>query len=325
MGRSTSLVEGPSVRTRSLAIVSTALALTLALSACSGSSEPEQTPEADGNPLCALAAQPGATSDSVTVEGSFGEVSTADFELGQTVDELQRTVVTEGEGAQIAAGDYVEYALSAFDGETGERLGDAGYVGGELFPAVVSSDTGLSQILGCATVGSRLSIAFPGTAETGSAVYIVDVLRVTPMAAWGEAQEPVEGAPEVTLDEDGVPDVVIPDAEAPEELQIIVLKEGDGPEVATGDTTLLQYHGVDWATGETFDESWTTGSPMVIEGNPYVAGFVAALEGQPVGSQILAIIPPELAYGEDPEAHALGGKTLVFVIDILATVHPVLQ
>lgn len=312
------------MRIRSLAALSTLAAVALAVTACSGGSpDTEETPSTgSGNTMCDVAAQPGAVSDSATIEGVFGEVSTATFELGQTVEELQRTVVTAGDGSEIVPGDYVEYAVSAFDGETGERLGDAGYTGGELLPAIAAVDNGLAQVLGCATVGSRLSVVFPGTAEAGPQLYIVDVLRITPMAAWGEPQEPVPGAPEVTLAENGAPSVEIPDAEAPAELQITVLKEGDGPEVATGDTTLLQYHGVDWETGETFDESWATGSPMVMQGNPYVAGFVAALEGQPVGSQVLVVIPPALAYGEDPEAHDLGGKTLVFVIDILATQHP---
>ena len=50
-------------------------------------------------------------------------------------------------------------------------------------------------------------------------------------------------------------------------------------------------------------------------------GFVQALAGQKVGSQVLVVIPPALGYGEDAKAHELGGKTLVFVIDILATMH----
>ncbi|QTV79522.1 FKBP-type peptidyl-prolyl cis-trans isomerase [Microbacterium sp. NIBRBAC000506063] len=312
------------MRIRSLAAVSTVVATALLLSACSGSTDPETpaTPDAAGD-QCTVAAEPGAASDSVTIEGEFGEVSTAVFETGQSVEELERTVVVEGDGARVAADEYVEYALSAFDGETGERLGDAGYEDGELLPGINSEATGLLQVIGCATVGSRLSVAFPGSAQAGPQLYIVDVLGITPMAAWGEEQEPTPGMPEVTLAEDGAPTVVIPDADAPEELQIAVLKEGDGVEVATGDTSLLQYYGVDWATGETFDQSWSNGAPLVLEGNPYVAGFVAALEGQKVGSQVLVVMPPSLGYGEDPEAHDLGGKTLVFVIDILATQHPI--
>jgi peptidylprolyl isomerase len=50
----------------------------------------------------------------------------------------------------------------------------------------------------------------------------------------------------------------------------------------------------------------------------YVKGFTEALIGQKVGSTLLVSIPPELAYGTDPNAHQLGGQTLLFVIQIRA-------
>jgi len=38
---------------------------------------------------------------------------------------------------------------------------------------------------------------------------------------------------------------------------------------------------------------------------------------------VLVVIPPAAAYGEEGTSdHELAGKTLVFVIDILATIHP---
>ena len=79
---------------------------------------------------------------------------------------------------------------------------------------------------------------------------------------------------------------------------------------------------MDWSTGESFDSSWANGAPLSIEGNTYVPGFVEAISGQKVGSQVLVVIPPALGYGEEGNDHELAGKTLVFVIDILATMHP---
>ena len=98
-----------------------------------------------------------------------------------------------------------------------------------------------------------------------------------------------------------------------------MLKAGDGRPVSAGDTTLLQYTGVNWDTGEVFDSSWKNGAPISIDGNTYVEGFIQALEGQKVGSQVLVVIPPALGYGEAGSSeHELAGQTLVFVIDILA-------
>lgn len=315
------------MRNRPLIALSTIAAATLLLAGCAGTEGTTTEDEADAtasDDMCSAVVESGEASEGVTVDGDFGTVSTASFDLGQQVAEAERTVVSEGDGATIADGDYVSYALSAFDGDSGERLGDAGYVDGELLPAQLTAAAPLGQLIGCATVGSRLSIVFPTTEDAAAQFYILDVLDVVPAAAWGEEQEPVDGMPIVTLDEDGAPTVEIPDADAPTELQISVLKEGDGDVVAAGDTSLLQYHGVSWNTSETFDSSWANGTAISSNGNAYVEGFTAALTGQKVGSQVLVVIPPAQAYGEgEINDSDLVGQTLVFVIDIIANMHPV--
>ncbi|MEJ1088822.1 FKBP-type peptidyl-prolyl cis-trans isomerase [Microbacterium sp. Mu-80] len=315
-------LRGLIVRLRPIAFLSTVAVSALLLAGCAGESEaaPTDAPTSNAD-VCEQAAAPGTVSDSVTVEGEFGTPSQASFELKQEVPELQRTVISEGDGDRIAEGEYVTYALSAFDSNSGERVGDAGYEDAEMLPQDVLSNPTLAQVIGCATVGSRLAVAFPAQNGASSEIYIVDVLDTVPPAAWGEKQDAGEGMPSVKLAENGEPDIAIPGGDAPDELKISVLKQGDGIEVADGDTTLLHYYGVDWETGESFDSSWSKGAPIAIPGNTYVPGFVQALAGQKVGSQVLVVIPPALGYGEDPEAHDLGGKTLVFVIDILATQH----
>jgi peptidylprolyl isomerase len=312
------------VRIRPLIALSALTAAALLLAGCAGTegSTGDDKDSASGD-LCSATVASGSASDSVTVDGDFGTASTASFELEQNVDEAQRSVLTEGDGEKIADGDFVQYALSAFDGDSGERLGDAGYTEGELLPVQLTADVPMGQLIGCATVGSRLSIVFPTTDDAAAQYYVLDVLDVVPTAAWGEEQEPTDGMPAVTLADDGQPAIEIPEGDAPADLQVSVLKEGDGIEVEDGDTTLLQYYGVDWSTGESFDSSWKNGAPISIDGNTYVPGFVEALKGQKVGSQVLVVIPPAQGYGEEGSSdHELAGKTLVFVIDILATMHP---
>lgn len=312
------------MRTRPLIALSAFAATALLLAGCAGTdgTKADAGDDTDAD-LCAATVDAGPASDEVTVEGDFGAASTATFELGQKVDEAQRTVLSEGDGDEIAEGDYVSYALSAFDGDSGERLGDAGYTEGELLPTTLTADAPLGQLIGCATVGSRLSIVFPTTQDAAAQFYVLDVLDVVPTAAWGKEQKPVAGMPAVSLDDDGTPSIEVPDTDAPTEVEISVLKQGDGIPVEAGDTSLLQYHGVSWADGETFDSSWANGAPIKIDGNTYVPGFVQALEGQNVGSQVLVVIPPAEAYGEEGTSeHELAGQTLVFVIDILATTHP---
>lgn len=311
------------MRIRPLAAASALAVSGLLLAGCTGADvDPEASPTSEATDLCTAVAPVGDAVEAVTVSGEVGEVSEAEFEVPLEIDELQRTVVTEGEGDPVEVGDYVNYAFTAFDAETGEVLGDLGYADTLVLPQPISPDSIIGQIAGCASPGSRFVAAFPATDTNSGEIYVFDILGVTPTAAWGAEQDPVDGMPTVTLDEDGQPSVEIPDADAPDELQVAVLKEGDGEPVAAGDTTLLQYYGVDWSTGESFDSSWANGAPYSNPGNQYVEGFSEAIEGQPVGSQVLVVIPPALAYGEEGESdHALAGQTLVFVVDILATQH----
>ncbi len=77
---------------------------------------------------------------------------------------------------------------------------------------------------------------------------------------------------------------------------------------------------MNWDTGEVFDSSWQNGAPISIAGNTYVEGFIQALEGQKVGSQVLVVIPPALGYGEEAsDQNPLAGQTLVFVVEIQDT------
>jgi len=314
------------LRVRPLALLSTLAVSALLLTGCGGSSSPtpssSASADASGGDVCGQAVASSALTDSVKIDGAFGKPSTATFTLKQDVKDLQRTVVSKGDGEEIKKGDYVSYALSAFDTTTGEKLGDLGYAAGEILPQNVLANQTLSQVIGCVPIGTRIAAAFPAQQNgPGSQVYIIDVLGTVDTAAWGEPQAPIEGMPTVELAKDGEPSITIPQSDAPKDLKVSVLKQGDGAAVADGDTTLLQYYGVDWADGKSFDSSWKKGEPISIPGNTYVPGFVQALAGQKVGSQVLVVIPPALGYGEDAKAHELGGKTLVFVIDILATMH----
>jgi peptidylprolyl isomerase len=319
------------VRLRPLVTVSLAALSAVLLAGCAGPAGGPESPSASAAPvtnLCDAMASSGAASEAVAVEGESGVEPEVSFESPLAVDDLQVTVLDEGDGDPIEAGDYISFAFNAYSADTGEPLGTLGYEPGQMLPSQISAESGLGQLLGCSAPGTRVVATFPASEATDTSqaiaaeVYVLDLLSVVPTAAWGEPQDPVSGMPVVTLADDGAPSVEIPSADAPTDLQIAVLKKGDGEPVKSGDTTMLQYHGVEWATGESFDSSWTKNGPYVNEGNQYIQGFNEAIEGQPAGSQILVVIPPELGYGlEESDTVPLGGKTLVFVIDILATMH----
>ena len=315
------------MRLRPLAALSAVALSAILLAGCSGGGGGDASPSASASAaadLCSSAAPSGAVSDGITVTGDFGTVPTVDFTkpIDTTDLTLQRTVQTKGTGAAIAAGDFVNYAATILDGATGSVLSQAGYTPGEILPEQISPSN-LGQIFGCATVGSRLTLATAtGNETTPSVVYVIDVLGITPTAAWGEEQAPVAGMPTVSLGDGGAPAITIPEGQTPPtETQVATLKKGDGPVVQAGNQVLLQYTGVRWSNGETFDSTWDKGGvPTSFATNKVVAGFQKALEGQTVGSQVLVTMTPADGYGEgDINTTDLKGETLVFVIDILGT------
>jgi peptidylprolyl isomerase len=308
------------VRFRPLATLSVAAAAVLLMAGCS-STAPDATDTASaGTDLCASAAASGAASDGVTVEGEFGAMSTATFTAPLEVGELERTVVTEGDGDQLAEGDYISYGLTAFDAATGEQLGSAGYEGNALQPQQVVAGGPLGQLFGCAPVGSRLVATLPASDQGGAQVYVLDVLSATPGEEWCAPGDFTGEAPTVTFGDGGRPTVTIPQTELPEDVSIEVLEEGDGDVVAPGDTVEVNYEGVKWSDGTVFDSSWERGETASFATDGVVDGFRVALEGQKVGSTVLVAMPPACGYGVAGSSdNELSGETLVFVVEIIGT------
>ncbi len=91
--------------------------------------------------------------------------------------------------------------------------------------------------------------------------------------------------------------------------------------VNPGDTVIVQYTGVLYDGGTVFDSSWDKGAPTQFATTAVVPGFKKALEGQTVGSQVLAVIPPADGYGDQAQGSIPAGATLVFVVDILGVQH----
>ena len=311
------------MRTRPIALLSAAALSAVLLAGCS-TGTPAASPSVTDAPedLCGVAAASGTASESVTVEGEVGTESTAKFAFPLDIPELQTTVVTEGSGDPVEAGQLVTYALTAFSAETGEKLGSLGYGDNPVLPAQISPESPVGQVIGCATPGTRVVAAFPASDPNPGEVYVFDFFEVVPDAAWGEPQKPVEGMPTVTLAEDGAPTIQLPDGDAPTALELEVLKKGDGATVAPGDQVLVQYTGLKWSDGSVFDSSWEKGAPATFQTTGVVDGFRQALEGQTVGSQVVVVMPPALGYGEKGSSdHELAGETLVFVVDILGAQH----
>jgi peptidylprolyl isomerase len=274
----------------------------------------------------------GPASDSVKVTGDFGEEFQVEFKNDLSVENTERSVAFEGkgEGAAVEDGSSVTVNLAFYDVKSSN----------EIIPFTASPDPlaiadnilpGIVDTLTCAQAGQRVIGVVPpergfgaeGNSDAGigpdaTLLVVFDVIEVTPPLT---PSEWTENVPTVTYDDAGLPTVTIPDAAAPTELQATVLKEGDGDVVERGDTITLDYQGTSWDSKTVFDQSFGK-EPITNAVSGFVPGFTAALVGQKVGSTVLVVIPPEYAYGTDPDAHELGGQTLVFLIDIKSTEAP---
>ena len=89
----------------------------------------------------------------------------------------------------------------------------------------------------------------------------------------------------------------------------------------TGQTVVVQYTGVVWRTGKTFDSSWARGFPesFLLGAGQVIPGWERGLAGVPAGSRVLLVLPPALGYGQAGDPPDVDGHdTLIFVVDILA-------
>lgn len=296
------------------AAAATTLIATLGLTACSGDSA-----SAD-----CVKVSSGSASDSVTVDGDIGGSATVTIDSALKVDSLQRTVVTKGDGVVPTTGQSVEAIVSIFNGSTGERV-DA------VSTSLTVNDETLADPVragvDCLAVGSRSVAVFPATdlydesslASVGMAAgdSLILVIDVVSLNEDPEVSDWSTGLPTVSFDGDQ-PNLVLTGATKPDGIALKVLKEGSGQTVAAGDTVQVNYYGVNWADGVSFDGNYGE-DPAEFTLTGVIAGFRAALIGQKVGSQILVSIPAKYAYGEGTasESNQLAGQDLLFLIDIV--------
>ena len=301
-------------------------ALAVALAGCSAPAA--QSADGFDENGCATS---GPASESVKVTGDFGKEPTVKFDKNLTVENTQRSVVIKGKGEAAALGSDLAVDLVLYDAAKSTELIPYSGQPQSLTLDEASLLSGIVDTLNCAKEGERVVGVVPpsrafgsdgqtdiGVAPDATLIFVVDVVAIVPPVT---PSEWTEGVPTVAYDAAGIPTVTLPDGAIPTELQLAVLKQGDGKVVARGDSVTVDYQGTSWDTKTIFDESFTKDA-ATFSTSGVIKGFEAALVGQKVGSTVIVVIPPELAYGTDPAAHELGGQTLVFLIDIQDTKAP---
>lgn len=317
---------------KAFATIATAGLLIAALTACAGPG----TNDAD----CDAPVKEGAASKLVKVEGDFGSKPKVDFPTPLKAKTTERSEIIAGEGDGLVTGQKVKIDLSVYNGTTGKVIEESKYDGSTLAGFVLNDKTikGLSQGLTCAQVGSRQAVAVApkdafgpqggneqiGVKKNDTLVFVLDVVKAYKTRADGASQPAKAGMPAVVLAKNGTPGITVPAAKAPTKLEVAVLKKGTGKTVKEGDPVTVHYTGVIWDTKKVFDSSWESGEPAefaAADGSTtqggVIPGFAKALIGQTVGSQVIAVIPPDQGYGDEASETIPAGSTLIFVVDIL--------
>lgn len=311
--------------TAAVATVLTAVALT----GCSAGAGGGCTPEASA----------GTGSESVRVSGSFGTAPTVSFAKPLHVQDTQVSTVIAGSGAPIQPAQQVVADVTFLDATTGEVATASEYKGDASAARFVVGQVplpGLRKALVCAQVGDRLAAVIPpaqgipaasrpeSIAAGDSIVAVVDVRQAYLARANGTPQVMAGGLPSVVLGADGRPGITLPEGDPPSRLQVADLRTGDGAVLKAGDTAVVQFTAVVWKPGDAqngklADSSWTDGAPRVLQltQGQNVKGLITALTGQRVGSQVLAVLPPSQAYGQQATGEVPAGASLVYVVDVL--------
>jgi peptidylprolyl isomerase len=258
----------------------------------------------------------------VVVSGEAGQAPTVTYRTPLQVPEAVHETVWEGTGPELVDGRPVllDFWL---ENASDASLVKESYSTSPTPRLLTEEDLGkdLYATLSGENVGARLLQMTPASDASASAYPTVTVLDVLPIRADGQPVAPREGIPAVTLDDDGAPSITPTGTEPPADLVVQPLIRGTGDQVAEGDVITVQYTGFVWATGASFESTWTNGTPATFSLDD-VPAWSEALVEQSVGSQVMVVVPPSYALGAT-QSEELAGQTIVFVIDLLATRAPV--
>ncbi|CAG6397488.1 FKBP-type peptidyl-prolyl cis-trans isomerase [Streptomyces cocklensis] len=308
-------------------------------SAASSSSSPSETPSASAS------ATPSATPSTKIVSGpvpavtsgtAFNSKPTVAKGTGTPSTDLAVKTLIAGKGAGVASGDIVQVNYLGQVWSTAKvfdtNFGKTPYAFQTGSQAVIP---GFEQAVAGAKPNSRVITAIPpalgygtsGNAQAGikgtdTLVFVIDVLNVytgKDSAKGTVVPQTDANLPKVGTNTDGkAPSVTVPKTKAPTKLVSNYVLEGDGKAVKASDTLVVQYKGVLWDGGKEFDSSYSRNQVTQFPLSSVIPGWTQGLTGKKVGSRVMLVTPPALAYKDQANGPVPANATLVFSVDIIA-------
>ncbi len=139
--------------------------------------------------------------------------------------------------------------------------------------------------------------------------------------AAGATQAAIPSAPKIPAAISKKPTVTVPSTPAPKTLVTKDLIPGTGTTAKAGDTVTVNYVGVIYKTGKTFDSSWSRNTTFTtaLSTSSVIPGWVKGIPGMKVGGRRELIIPPSLGYGTAGSPPTIPpNATLIFVVDLVS-------
>jgi len=323
---------------RFLALIAIPLVACVVLAGCGGSSKST----ASSSSSASASSAPGANT-AVTATGGFDKTPKVTIPKAKPGTSLTVKTLIQGTGTTLTkqealAANFVLYFWQGTSSSLKANTYGASptVIGGTMLPGLESALIGKK-------VGSRILAVIPpsqgygtsGNAQLGitgatTLVFVIDVLKAysdTAGATGTQLSAGGGGLPTVSAKSGTAPTLTFPSSSPPGALVTKTLVKGSGPKVAKGDYVVAQYVGYIWRTKKVFGSSWSSGSPFgfTIGASPeqVIPGWDKGLVGQTAGSRVMLSIPPAQGYGKSGASQAgiKGNDTLVFVVDIIDTLH----
>ncbi|MEU8714236.1 FKBP-type peptidyl-prolyl cis-trans isomerase [Streptomyces sp. NPDC048663] len=277
----------------------------------------------------------------ITAGAKFGEKPMVAKGSGDPSKDLAVKTVIAGSGRTVAENDFIQANYLGQIWSTA-KVFDQSYDRTPLLMQLAQGSIidGWRYALAGKKAGSRVLMAVPPTWGYGTAgnaqagikgtdtlVFVVDVINSFNSKSSSTGKEVAQSdaaLPKVGTNTDGkAPSIDIPKTDPPKTLVSNYVLEGDGPAVTASQTVLCQFKGEVWDSGKAFEQTYESGrlAQFAIEQmQEVVKGLAQGITGKKIGSRLLIVVPPDLAYGNNPPSGGVvkKGSTLVFTVDLLA-------
>jgi peptidylprolyl isomerase len=275
------------------------------------------------------------------VSGDFGTAPKVTVDKPLKLEKTESEVLTKGKGNPVVENEQALLHLYVANGTTGDKAlttYDQGVPAAfqmseaQLFKSVVDATVGQpvgSRVVVAATpedaFGAKGAPQFKLTGKD-DVVFVVDVMSVQPK----DVLDAPDGKTATNLPS-GLPKVVEKGGKVtgldfskaaknpPKKLQVVTLKQGDGPPVRKASLVTFDYLGQVYGSKKVFDQSYNAEPrPFPVGIGGLIKAWDEGLVGVKRGSRVLIIAPPDMAYGAQGSPPTIpGNATLAFVVDIL--------